>query len=460
MVIRNKINRLVGLSEAKVSVIVPVYNTARYLEEALNSIYDQTIGLDNIQVILVDDGSTDGSAEICRNARSLHRRNIEYYRQQNKGLSAVRNEGLRHVRGRYVTFVDSDDTIDRDFLKRLYSFMENNRDTVNMAVGRLRYFEKKDGFLHKLDYKFSRNGVADLKEKPDHVQQHVISALFKSEIARKYTFDENLELAEDVLYVSEYLTEGLSYGVVKDAVYNYRIREDNTAYSSRYLFTKRSYEGIVGCYDRIIKLSEEHFGFLLPYYQHVVMFDLQFRIANELPDVFSDEKEKTDYINGIKGLLKRIDDSVILKQRTLLLGYKIYALSLKHGFDITERSTISDAVMYFNGNSYLDLRNHLRILSVEKEEGGLKIKGRQSYSIIKDAEVHVRVRESGECVPISDYSENDIVFRAFDGNTAFTIKGFSVTVPCGSLEEADFVLNVGGGEDIILNKNLSRRAVL
>ena len=413
--LKKRIKQIINLGNYKVSIIIPVYNTGRYLEEALDSVYNQTIGLNNIQIILINDGSTDNSAAICRAARKRHKKNVVFLQQSNRGVSAARNYGLRFVKGKYVTFMDSDDTLDCDFLKRLYDYIEKHNDSIDLVVGRLCYFEKKDGFHHKLDYKFKKSCIVDLQEKPEYVQQHVCSALFKSKYAKELRFDESLKMGEDVLYVSEYLSKRLSYGIVKNAIYNYRIREDETAASSNYLLNRESFDGIIDCYDKVIKISERLFGSLIPYYQNVIMFDLQFRIANELPDVFVDINEKNDYVNGVIRLLKKIDDSVILKQRSLLQGYKIYALSLKYGYNITDKSTIHESILYFKGNSYLDLRNHLKILSVKRKEGGLEIQGRQSYSIIKNTQVCVRVKESNLCVPVTDNKKMTLFLRLLMG---------------------------------------------
>lgn len=99
-----------------VSVIVPIYNVEKYLERCLDSIVNQTYR--NLEIILVNDGSTDRSGEICRRYMQSDSR-IRLLDQKNLGLSAARNAGLDHMRGEYVTFVDSDDYISLSFVKVL-----------------------------------------------------------------------------------------------------------------------------------------------------------------------------------------------------------------------------------------------------------------------------------------------------------------------------------------------------
>ena len=106
-----------------ISVIVAVYNTEPYLERCLRSLECQTYG--NIEVLLVDDGSTDGSASICKAFCERDSRFV-YVRQTNAGQSAARNNGLDHAQGAYVSCVDSDDYVDPDFLEYLYGGLIEN----------------------------------------------------------------------------------------------------------------------------------------------------------------------------------------------------------------------------------------------------------------------------------------------------------------------------------------------
>ena len=103
----------------KVSVVVPVYNTAEYLSECLDSLVGQSIGLDAIQVVVVDDGSTDGSAEVIRAYAERYPKNLVCLRQENAGQGAARNLGLARCEGEYVGFMDSDDFADADMYETM-----------------------------------------------------------------------------------------------------------------------------------------------------------------------------------------------------------------------------------------------------------------------------------------------------------------------------------------------------
>ena len=90
------------------SVVIPVYNVERYLAETLDSVIGQTIGFDKIQVILVNDGSTDNSEEICLSSRDRYPDNIVYGKKENTDASAARNKGINYIRGKHVNLLESD----------------------------------------------------------------------------------------------------------------------------------------------------------------------------------------------------------------------------------------------------------------------------------------------------------------------------------------------------------------
>ncbi|MDR2156164.1 MAG: glycosyltransferase [Clostridiales Family XIII bacterium] len=103
----------------KVSVIIPVYNTERYLERCLDSVVGQT--MEDMEILLVNDGSTDGSERILLACLAGHPDKIVYLKKENGGLSSARNCGMRRATGEYIAFVDSDDFVERDMFELLYA---------------------------------------------------------------------------------------------------------------------------------------------------------------------------------------------------------------------------------------------------------------------------------------------------------------------------------------------------
>ena len=123
-----------------ISIIVPVYNVENYLQRCLDSLLAQTFN--NIEIILVDDGSTDHSLAICQmNAEKDTR--IRVFSKENGGLSDARNFGISVARGTWVSFVDSDDYVDTDYIEYLYTILINNNATMAICSHRTVYSSGK-----------------------------------------------------------------------------------------------------------------------------------------------------------------------------------------------------------------------------------------------------------------------------------------------------------------------------
>ena len=112
-----------------VSVIVPVYNVLPYLREALDSVINQTYK--NLEILIVDDGSTDGSGEVCDEYLSDPR--VIVIHQENKGLSGARNTGLDRMTGEYVAFIDSDDAFKPEMIERMLETITRNKAEMSIC---------------------------------------------------------------------------------------------------------------------------------------------------------------------------------------------------------------------------------------------------------------------------------------------------------------------------------------
>lgn len=132
----------------KLSIIVPVYNVAEYLERCLNSLINQT--LNEIEIICVNDGSTDNSLCILEKFAGLDKR-IKIINQKNKGLSGARNTGIKLIQGEYFGFLDSDDWVDLDYFEKLYKRAKNCDADISLGD-----FIRKGKFKHKIRLKLNK----------------------------------------------------------------------------------------------------------------------------------------------------------------------------------------------------------------------------------------------------------------------------------------------------------------
>ena len=181
-------------NQALVSVIVPVYNVKEYLEQCLDSIIHQT--LSNIEIILVNDGSTDGSDEICKKYAALDGRVI-LINQKNAGLAAARQAGLNVAKGEYIGFVDSDDRVNNKFLESV--IISENTDIIHFGYQK----ELKSG--NKIPCcKFKDQTInKELYFQKEFYSSSACSCFFRNEFLKKHeiTFNESVKYSEDREFV-------------------------------------------------------------------------------------------------------------------------------------------------------------------------------------------------------------------------------------------------------------------
>ena len=157
------INGVNGHKKFLFSVIISIYNSGRYLKESIDSIINQTIDFkNNIQLILVNDGSIDESEEICLNYLDEYPKNIVYLYKDNGGVSSARNLGLKYAKGKYINYLDSDDKWSNNTFE-LVSFFFSLHPNIDIIAGRIKFFEGREDY-HRLDYKFKETRIIDLRK--------------------------------------------------------------------------------------------------------------------------------------------------------------------------------------------------------------------------------------------------------------------------------------------------------
>ena len=213
----------------KVSIIIPVYNVKKYLKRCIDCVKKQTYK--NIEIILVDDGSTDGSSEICDEAKKTDER-IVVLHKKNGGLSSARNAGVKVASGNYICFIDSDDTVDEDYVETLYEtikkyktklavvshrvFYTNNKTAIDMSTGESGRIENTTA-IKKLLYS-------------DGIDTSTWAKMFSKDILEKHQFPEGRNF-EDAATTYLYFDEVKYIGLNSVPKYNYYIR--NTSISQK-----------------------------------------------------------------------------------------------------------------------------------------------------------------------------------------------------------------------------------
>lgn len=205
---------------AKISIILPVYNTAKYLEACLHSLLNQTF--EDIEIIAVNDGSTDDSSKLLESfAKEDHR--IKVINQQNKGISAVRNLGIELACGTYLAFIDSDDTISPDMMESLYHKAE--AEALDIVV--CDYTERYEATGVQQLIKLPDFSPCSLKERPDllfDINSSPWNKLYRKALfqAHHISFPLNLKY-EDAYTIPVCLVKAAKIGKVNKPLVQYWI---------------------------------------------------------------------------------------------------------------------------------------------------------------------------------------------------------------------------------------------
>ena len=316
----------------KISCIMPIYNVEEYLEESIESIVAQTIGFkENVQLILIDDGSTDRSGEICDKYKLSYSDNVIVFHKQNGGVSSAKNLGLEHAQGEFVTFVDPDDLITKNVMKRVYEYFTQVKSETSLVAIPIYCFEGVKG-PYPLNRKFTKqNEVVELRKKPDSIILGTVAVFYISEEIVKHRFDENLQVSEDLLFNYEYLLEKPTMGLVPSVKYLYRKRNtENSLIQLRWSNASSYNSYLKDVQKKIIDIYIGKQGEIPNYLQSVLMYDLQPFIKRRklINEILSNEEEKEFYTNMF-GILEYIEPKVITSQIKLSIDEKKWLLAEK-----------------------------------------------------------------------------------------------------------------------------------
>lgn len=217
----------------KVSIIVPVYNVEKYLSDCVDSILNQSYK--NIEIILVNDGSTDNSPSICDEYSRKDDR-VKVIHKKNEGVSVARNSGIKAASGEYIAFVDSDDLVDKSIYTNMIETIDNkNTDLVMCSFKRIfnngdmelsdeplkEGYYNKDLIFEELILPMVGNSFSNMSS--PLIMGAIWRCLYKKEIIEKYdiTFPK-IKIAEDMLFHLYYLAACESVYVTKEPLYYYR----------------------------------------------------------------------------------------------------------------------------------------------------------------------------------------------------------------------------------------------
>lgn len=228
----------------KVSVIIPVYNTAQYLPDCLDSIVTQTFT--DFECILIDDGSTDKSGMICDSYATKDSR-FRVFHQANAGVSAARNNGVEHAKGEWLCYVDSDDTVSSSYLENMVSRMEGDACLVMTSIDQKCH-------NHVITEDIVLRGTETARYMLSHhilVDSGPVAKLFSRALIQRHrlTFPIGVHYGEDMVYFYTYLN--LVDTVVLCTKCDYKARAREGSLTTRYYPFESEYACFKACLDQV-----------------------------------------------------------------------------------------------------------------------------------------------------------------------------------------------------------------
>ena len=303
----------------KVSVIIPVYNSEKYLDRCLNSLVKQSYS--DIEVIIIDNGSEDNSVNIIKEYSKNDNR-IKMYTCNTSGASSARNLGLNNASGEYALFVDSDDYISEDYVEKMISYVKskktmvlcNNQEIWEDRIDERQLFENVD------DEILSKEEV--IKEIASGKAGLVCSKLIDLSIVKENNiqFDTNVKLSEDLLFFLEIAKYTEEFIHINESLYFYDRRNENSI-TRRYL--ENAWENQIYVLNKVeqilsqLNIKEEDKDLILC---NKLKNCINFSIVNELDDInFKNFKHKiqlTKELTSKKYLVQVIDNYILVNYRS------------------------------------------------------------------------------------------------------------------------------------------------
>ncbi len=312
----------------RATVLIPVYNVEKYLDGCIESLREQTEPFENMEILLINDGSRDSSAEICRKYAEKYE-NVHFFSKENEGLSKTRNYGLKRAQGKYIFYLDSDDTFAPDTVKSVVDYFDTVYDEVDAVTYRItQYFKDAPPVYHFRYRTLTHTGVYDLDDpKNAFITQTNINICVKNKGEDNILFDDKPNFRhEDEKYCCDILRPKMKIGYCDKGEYRYnRSNADSivsTVFSPYYIFetSMEFYEELFDSFGKRVP----------PYFQGIVFNDLRWKLKEDklLPYHYSPE-EFDRAQRRINELLRRIDEDTIILHPSVNEYHIHYWLSRK-----------------------------------------------------------------------------------------------------------------------------------
>ena len=409
----------------KISCIIPVHTYHQHISTAVNSVLAQSLNFEqDIQLVLVNDGGDGAVHALLNSIWQQHMHNIVYIRLPHAGVSAARNAGLACAMGKYITFLDADDTLDPHMFEHGIRYLENKKN-VDFAVFPINMFGTEDVQDAEIDARFNQNAtIINLDAEPQKVQFSACGVVMRASAINDLAFDTALNFSEDVEFMCRALANKRAYLVCNEASYNYRI------IPGKYMHNTGQFGG-TGDFSHSLARFFSNRGEVMPaFVQHAILHDIA-RAAFCPPAIPTVDVSHS--INKISAALNYVDNDIILNTSRLYPAQQEYLLGLKHNSGIT----IANGD-YFAGNYNMGCATvNLYVDYVHEEDGCLQIHGYFYMPTYDSVSLHAQSTYNNKVLHNNTFeatlSPDNRVAVSFFGDVRHTARSFCVSIPTAPL---------------------------
>lgn len=328
----------------KISIIVPIYNSSIYLDRCLKSIINQTYS--NIEILLIDDGSTDNSLEIC-NQFAIKDKRIKVFHKDNNGVSAARNDGIDYSTGDYIAFVDSDDYIELDMYERMMKINDKFNCEIVLCDCYKESNSNKGIFSHNIRSGYYDRSMLIKEYFPTLLMTNSVDypatisncvCLFKKDVIIKNNirYEVGIRFSEDLLFGSKYMYYANSFYYMKhECLYHYTMNQNSVTHT----YYKNKWENM----KKLFLAIDDFFRNVNDYdFQRQIDLCLLYIVYHCIGNINQSDESKKDKRENIMSILQdqhvkdmfnrlkinKLDVSWKLKLLTYIYKYKFFSFLL------------------------------------------------------------------------------------------------------------------------------------
>lgn len=318
------------MTHFKFSIVISAYNSEKGISKCIKSIIKQTLNFkDNIEIILINDGSRDNTDNICKTFSKKYPDNISYISKKHEGEGSSRNLGISASNGEYIYFIDGDDFLSKNTLKNVLEFFCENKEIDIITIPTI-FLESEENYP-VFDEKYKTTRLINLQENPEFIQVQSKSCFFKTSQLKKIKFSNQYKLSEDIAFVNSFLISNPNLGVCSECnYYNVKGRDNNALLNMIPNLKDAESEDIKYHLKNLITKSLEKYNSIPAFIQKTILYYLNEIILNDTINEKLTEKE-IKYLNKeIKKALQYIDDENIYNQKEMDVKIKTFLLYIKN----------------------------------------------------------------------------------------------------------------------------------